>query len=240
VSASIVTTTSPVASARAWLRVVAGEHRADRVGDRRLLVVSGDEDAHEGRHADLRRALAQHLLGEGEAPDEDRAQAHERDAGDEDGRDADAGPVVEVEHEPVDARSPPLAGREHGHDGRTRLAEQFAHRHEREAFGPQAVDDDGDRGHRCRAVATPVVQEHDVPDTRSRVVQHALCDLRGRRRRAATRSAPVVGVDARADDHVAHRLRHRQERDFLRGLRVVVDPVGRTEEERTGPEEALE
>ena len=69
-----------------------------------------------------------------------------------------------------------------------------------------------------------------LPLLASTSVEHALHDIVRRRRLFAAGFAPIVRIDAPADEHVAHLLRHGQHLDFGGGFRLVIDSVRRAEE----------
>ncbi len=73
-----------------------------------------------------------------------------------------------------------------------------------------------------------------------RVVENALDDSVSGRRRSAVGLAPIVRIDLRADDDVAHGLRNRQHLNFAGGFRLMIDAVGRTEEKSFHAEIAFE
>ena len=79
-----------------------------------------------------------------------------------------------------------------------------------------------------------------LPLPASASCEHALHDGVGGRRSSAVGFAPIVRIDARADDDVAHRLRDRQHLNFAGGFRLMVDAVRRTEERGFHAEIAFE
>ena len=69
-----------------------------------------------------------------------------------------------------------------------------------------------------------------LPLLASASAKHALHDIVRRGRLFAVRFAPIVRIDAPADEHVAHLLRHGQHLDFGGGFGLVIDAVRRAEE----------
>ncbi len=71
-------------------------------------------------------------------------------------------------------------------------------------------------------------------------MQHALHDRVRRRWRAAIHFAPIVRVDARADDDVAHGLRYGKHLNFAGRFRLMINSVRRAEEERLDSQAAFQ
>ena len=77
------------------------------------------------------------------------------------------------------------------------------------------------------AVAAAIVHQDDVSLAGLHVGYHALDDGIHGRRRAAVRFAPVVRIDLRADDDVAHGLGNGQHGDFTGCFGLMINAVGR-------------
>ena len=102
----------------------------------------------------------------------------------------------------------------------------------------QAVDDARQRGHRLRAFAAGVVQQHHLAGT-LRVAggdlgQHVVDDL------VHAGPLPVFGVDVQADRDVAHPLRDPDRHQLVGGGRFGVAEVGRAEQPHRAPGKRLE
>ena len=133
-----------------------------------------------------------------------------------------------------------FAERQRRHQLRARLAEKFRHRNDLKSRGAKSVDNLRQGFHGVAAIAAAVVQKHDIAAVGARLLEHALHDhIRGSGRNAA-RLAPIVRIDARADDDVAHGLGDGKLRDFVRGFGLVVDAVRGTKQQRLHAQRAVQ
>src|SRR5580704_17595211 len=89
------------------------------------------------------------------------------------------------------------------------------------------------------AVASPVVQQDNVSLVLLRIRENALYDGIDRWR-AAVQFAPIVRINPRAHDDVAHGLRNRQHLDLAGRFRLVVDSIRRAEEQGLDAETAFQ
>ena len=96
----------------------------------------------------------------------------------------------------------------------------------------KSIDELGQSEHRLRAVAAAIVQENDV--ALGCLAQGVLYDGGRGKRNARTQLAPIVWIHLLADDDVSHLLRRRKVRYFFREFGLVVDAIGRPEEQRLG------
>ncbi len=173
--------------------------------------------------------------------DDQRAPADQQDSRDENERDPAAQPAEHVEDESVGAHQQPFAVGQRRHHLRARLAEQIGDGNELVALGAQAIDDLRQRRHGVAAVAAAVVHQDDVA-----VAAFVSASARAGRscrtgaRRLAVGLAPIVRIDPRADDHVAHGLRDGKHLNFAGRFRLVVDAVRRTEQRGLHAESAFE
>ena len=87
------------------------------------------------------------------------------------------------------------------------------------------------------AIAAAIVEHDDVAFVR--IIQHILHDRFCRRRRYASWLAPIVRINACADEHITHVLGDGQHGNFVRGFGLVVNPVRRTEQQRFHPQRAF-
>ena len=93
----------------------------------------------------------------------------------------------------------------------------------------QLANDHRQRGHGLRTVSAAIVQQNDASAAALRLLHHTLHDLFGS---GAGIVAPVVRVDLVADGDVAHFLRDFQRTHLIGRIRLLVDRVGRTEQDR--------
>ena len=159
-----------------------------------------------------------------------RAPADQQNSGNEDERDAAAQPTEQVENKGIRPRQQPFVIGQRRHHLRPRLAEQIRDCHKLVALRPQPLDDLRQRSNRMTSIAASIVQQNNVAAVSVCLRQNALDDGVGRSWRRAIGLAPVVRVDACADDRVSHRLRNRQQLHLARRFRLVVDAVRRPEQ----------
>ena len=168
------------------------------------------------------------LFDQREDADDECAATDEHDADDEDRRDAGAQPAIDAEDEAVGARLPALhRGERHHHFG-ARLADQVGDGNEVVALDAQRVDDFRQRLHGVVAFAAAIVEEHDVAVFG--LAHDVVDDFLLGNLAAAGKLLPIVRVDFLADDEIAHVLRDRKLRDFFGVFGLMVDAVGRTEQ----------
>ena len=142
-----------------------------------------------------------------------------------------AHPAEQIENERICARQQPFV-----HGSVAALpARAFAPRRSRDGnefvtLGAKPVNDSRQAQRRYGCDRPPPSCIRIMFPSVCRVGQHALDDRVRRRRRPAIHLAPIVRINARADDDVAHGLRNGKHLNFARRFRLVVDAVGRAEE----------
>ncbi len=101
----------------------------------------------------------------------------------------------------------------------------------------KSVDNLRKSRNRLRAIAAAVVKQDDIAI--AGLPQHAVDDLFCRNGFAVAQ-APVVRIDALPHDQISHFLSEWKLRHFLRILRLMIDTVGRAEEDRFDVEVAFD
>src|SRR5262249_4460409 len=193
-----------------------------------FFVVSGGEYRDAWRRIAERRRIWAHFFNERKDADNYRAPADHHDADDKDGGDAHAEPVPDAKDESVGACFQFLFSGKRHHDLGARFANQIRHGNQFVAFPAERIDDSGQREDGVSAFAAAIVKQHNV--TVSHLAQDVLGDLL-RRNLFAVDLAPVVSVDFLTDNEVTHILGDGELCDLLRIFRLMIDSVGRTEED---------
>src|SRR5882762_5929916 len=168
------------------------------------------------------------FFDQGEDADNQGSAADHDDADNENGGDAEAEPVPDSEDEAVGAGFQFFLSGERHHYVGAFLSEEVGHGDELIAVFTQLVDNLRQGHDGVGALAAAVVEEDDV--AHARLANHVVNNfLRGNL--FAIDLAPIVGIDFLADDQVAHILGEGQLRDLFGVLGLMVDAVGRAEED---------
>src|SRR6185437_9477763 len=143
------------------------------------------------------------FLREGEQADEKSASADQSDAGDKNESDDDAEPVEKIEGDAVSAGEDFFFFGERRHDFGAFLIQEIGDADELVAFGLELVNDFGQRGDGVAAIAAAIVHDDDVSWAALDLLNDALDDGVGGRRRNVALFAPVVRVDMSSDEKIA-------------------------------------
>jgi len=215
---------------------VVGHHdRADGAGDDLFFVVGGDEDGDARLVVGAGEVLAlAEAVDDGEEADDDEARRHEDVADVEDVEDEVVEEGEEEEGDGVGDGLAALGGVEGRHDLVAGFADEAGDGNELVAVGAEGGDEEGQGGDGDGAVAAAVVHEDDGALTVGaglhvlELLEDGVGDLL---RGFAGVFVPVVGVELVAEDGVAAALDVVDGSGLVVGVGLLVDGVGRTEEE---------
>ena len=203
------------------LRVVAGERGADRVRDGRLLVVRRDEHADQRVRLGERRLPAQRAsprspaarrTARGRSPGRCRRRRSTRPRAAPSGRGRRPGGRRAPSSARPGVSSGIVAARGCPSSSETDTSLKPSARSPSMIAGSASTVPVRSPPPSCSSTMFPAPRRASASTRRA--------SSAGGGRRASARLAPVVRVDARADDQVAHRLRHRQQRHLLRRPRA--------------------
>src|SRR5882672_7403885 len=204
------------------------KNRRDGLHDDVFFIVRGNQDSNARRRVRHDGMVREQFLDESEQTDDYGASADEDDAENKNDADEETRPLKECENKSVGARFEALFGGEGRHHFRACFSEQIRNRNELVSLRAQRVDDLRQSRDGLRAIAAAVVQENDIALVRlpEDAVDNFLCGDG-----LAVAQAPVIRIDALADDEITHLLRHGKLHDLLRIFRLVINAVGRAEKD---------
>src|SRR5215468_10384173 len=173
--------------------------------------------------------LGTELLDNCEYSNNRRAPAYQKNSKNKYRRNSDHEPAIQSENKSVGLRFQPFLAGQGKHHFRTPFANQVGNRYEFISARPQLIDDLRQRRHGLASVAATVVKQNNISVVR--LPQNAINNLL-RRNLLPVRLPPVVRIDLLTDDQIPHVLRHGQQRYLLRILRLMVNSVWWTEQNR--------
>ena len=188
----------------------------------------GNEHGDAGRRNGHDGVVGTKFFDQREDADDERAAADKHDTEDEDRGDSGAEPAIDAEDETVGASLEALHRCERHHHFGAGFVDQIGNRDKLVALEAQRVDDFGQRLNGVIAFAAAIMEQHDVAVFG--LAHDVVDDFLLGNLAAAGKLLPIVRVDFLADDEIAHVLRDRQLRDFFRVFGLMVDAVGRTEQ----------
>src|SRR5467141_1234752 len=166
------------------------------------------------------------LLDQRQQADHQSASTYQKDAEDEDDANEETEVLKNPEDESVGASFKLFFRGERQHDLRARFPDQVRSRNELVALCAKSVDDLWQRGKGLAAIAAAVVQKNNIASVR--LPQNAVDNLFSGDRLAVLQ-APVIRIDALADNQVPELLGIGKLRHFLGIFRLVIDPIRRAE-----------
>src|SRR6266403_177428 len=176
------------------------------------------------------------LLDQRQQADHQSASTYQKDSEDEDDANEETEVLKQPEDESVGAGFKLFFRGEWQHHLRARFSDQVRNGNELVALFAKRVDDLWQRGKGLAAIAAAVVQKNNIAFVL--LPQDAVNNLFSGDGLAVLQ-APVIRIDALADNQVSELLGIGKLRHFLGIFRLVIDTVGRTEEDRLYSERAF-